>query len=390
VPQKQPFSGVAASFIISFAPRMRCRLSFLSAVLLMVLPSAFADPYVLPFLPSPSSNGYYNKSLWSWGGGVLLVDGVYHLFASAFDGGCGLGSWGDASIAVHATAASPVGPFALAGRALPFYHHNVQPVRAPDGTFLIFAIGMSPEPPPPKCGAAADRSASGGSAAAAPRAPPLRHGFETVEAWSAASVDGPWSPVAGGPPNGRNLFNGTNPAPVFDPSGNGTLYVFSHTSCCITASVAPSWRGPYSAPRTAFSVLDSDYVGEDPVVWFDANLANAEGGTGAWRALYHMYNGSAPHPQFRVGGYAQSAGRDVFGAWAVQSQAFPAYTTDFTTFVSGDAGPTVTTTLARRERPKVFLDPASGAPAVLYSGVCTQQSSNDCFTIAAPLALPAR
>ena len=37
----------------------------------MVLPSAFADPYVLPFLTAPSSNGYYNKSLWSWGGGVL-------------------------------------------------------------------------------------------------------------------------------------------------------------------------------------------------------------------------------------------------------------------------------------------------------------------------------
>jgi hypothetical protein len=101
-----------------------------------------------------------------------------------------------------------------------------------------------------------------------------------------------------------------------------------------------------------------------------------------------MYNGSAPHPQFRVGGYAQSAGRDIFGAWTVQSQATPAYTTDFTAYVSGSAGPTATTTLARRERPKLFLDPASGAPAVLYSGVCSQQSSNDCFTIAAPLAPP--
>ena len=231
-----------------------------------------SSPYLLPFLPAPSSNGFRNESLWSWGGGVLLVDGVYHLFASAFGGGCGLGAWGDASIAIHATAASAVGPFSLAGRALPFYHHNVQPVRAPDGTFLIFAIGMSPEPPPPKCGAPPPP----------PHPHPLRHGFETVEAWSAASVDGPWAPVAGGPPNGRNLFNGTNPAPVFDFSGNGTLYVFSHSSCCITASVAASWAGPYSAPRAVFSVLDNSYVGEDPVVWYDASLANAEGGTGAW------------------------------------------------------------------------------------------------------------
>ena len=47
------------------------------------------------------------------------------------------------------------------GRALPIYHHNVQPIRAPDDTFLIFAIGMVPNPTPARCG--------GGGA---PRAPP--------------------------------------------------------------------------------------------------------------------------------------------------------------------------------------------------------------------------
>ena len=347
-------------------------------------PAAPPPPYVVPTLPAPAANGYRNSSLWSWGGNVLLDGGQYHLFASAFANGCGLGAWGSNSMAVHAVAASPLGPFALVGRALPGYHHNVQAVRAPDGTFLIFSIGMSPEPVMAKCGAGGGGGGSAGGSAGGG----LAHGFETIEAWSAPSVDGPWQPLPGGPPNGRNLFNGTNPAPVFDPSGNGTLYVVSHDSHNIVASVAPSWRGPFSAPRPLFSFLENDYVGEDPVVWWDATIANGEGGTGAWRCLYHQYNGSAPHPQFRVGGYAQSSGADIFSSWTVQPESAPAYTTEFQSFVSGSAGPTITTTFARRERPKVYLDPATGAPAVLYTGVCPQTSSNDCFTIAAPIAVP--
>lgn len=309
---------------------------------------------------------------------MLFVDGVYHLFASAFANGCGLGAWGSNSIAIRATATSPLGPFNFAERALPNYHHNVQPVRAPDGTFLIFSIGMSPEPVMAKCGHVGT-----------PPPQPLGHGFETCEAYSAPSVEGPWTPVAGGPPNGRNLFNSTNPAPVFDPSGNGTIYVFGHDSTSVVVSVAASWRGPYSAPRPVFDFRVDDYVGEDPVVWWDATIANAEGGSGAWRCLYHAYNGSAPHPQFFVGGYAQSAGPDLFAAWTVQPvPTAPAYTTNFTTYVSGNSGPTQWTNFARRERPKVFLDQVTGAPAVLYTGVCPESSGNDCFTIAAPIKPP--
>ena len=340
--------------------------------------SAAPAPYIVPALPAPAANGFHNASLWSWGGGVLRSDdGAYHLFASAFANGCGLGAWGSNSIAIHAVAASPLGPFAFVERALPNYHHNVQPVRAPDGTFLIFSIGMSPEPTMAKCGAA-DGRAGGGR---------LAHGFETIEAYSSPSLAGPWSPVPGGPPNGRNLFNGTNPAPFFDPSLNGTLYVFSHNSAAVTVSIAPSWRGPYSPPQPVFDFRENEYVGEDPVVWYDAKIANEEGGVGAWRCLYHMYNGSAPHPQFRVGGYAQSAGTSVLSRWTVQPESAPAYTTEFVAYIAGDAGPTATTTFARRERPKIYIDPASGEPAVLYTAVCPQSSGNNCFTIAAPLAV---
>ena len=102
-----------------------------------------------------------------------------------------------------------------------------------------------------------------------------------------------------------------------------------------------------------------------------------------------MYNVSDPAHQFRLGGFAQSTTPSIFSPWIVQGNANPAYTANFTTFVSGSSGPTVTTTLARRERPKLFFDAPGAQPSVMYSGVCAAGSGNDCYTIAAPLAAAA-
>ena len=343
----------------------------LSALTLFV--SALSAPvFQLTFAPAPSPSGYRNISFSSWGGSVVEAEGAFHLFASAFVNNCTLSSWGSNSVAIRAVGTSPVGPFTLAERVLPFYHHNVQPILAPDGTFLIYAIGMSPDPTPGDCSPHAD----------AP--PPLSHGFESVECWSAPTVRGPWTAVAGNV-NTRNIFNGTNPAPAFDPSNNGTVYVMSHTSTAFVVSVAPSWRGPYAAPIPVVSFVVGDYVGEDPYLWYDAKISNDEGGVGAWRVLYHAYNKSDTAHQFNVGGYAQSAGHNIFGAWSVQDPASsPAYTVNYTSYDEGAAGPTTTTTLSRRERPKLYFD-ASGAPAVLYSGSCPPHSTV-CFTSAAPIA----
>jgi hypothetical protein len=95
-----------------------------------------------------------------------------------------------------------------------------------------------------------------------------------------------------------------------------------------------------------------------------------------WRALVHQYNGSAPHPQFRVGGALQSAGADALGPWTLQSDANPVYTTEVP-FSDGSAA-----NFTRRERPKLLLGP-DGAPAVLYTGVC---QGSRCWTLAQPVA----
>ena len=347
---------------------------FLMSALLVLPHSSAQEPYVIAFDPAPNQSGYRNTSFWSWGGGVVVNGTQFHLFASAFVESCGLNAWGSNSVAIHAVAASPLGPFAFVERALPFYHHNVAPIIAPDGTVLIFSIGMSPEPALANCSTPAQVSR-------------LQHGFETVECWWSPSVDGPWTAVPGGM-NGRNLFNGTNPAPAFDPSGNGTLYVMSHNAENMTVSTATSWRGPYSPPVPVFTHINGDYQGEDPFIWFDPKLPNSEGGLGAWRVLYHMYNKSDTRTQVRVGGYAVSSGPNIFGSWWVQPNAVPAYTTSYTAYESGSSGPTETTVFSRRERPKLFLDPTTGKPSVLYSGVCPEpDGDSDCFTIAAPIAM---
>ena len=149
---------------------------------------------------------------------------------------------------------------------------------------------------------------------------------------------------------------------------NGTVVVASHGADVVASSTgAQGWRGPYAAPRRLFTP-PAPMKMEDPFMWFDA-------GAGVWRMLLHQYNGSAPHPQYRVGGYAQTSDGDLFGRWAVQDEATPAFTT-LIPMVDGSAR-----NYTRRERPKLLLD-AGGAPAVLYSGVCesAKQDAN-CYTM---------
>lgn len=339
-------------------------------------------PYVIDFDPeAPAVNGFQNASLHSWGGGVIEYppsSGNFHLYASAFSESCGLNAWATNSEVIHAVGTSPTGPFAFRDVALPVYHHNAQPIVAPDGTFLIFAIGMDPQGGAVNCSESQphrgdERRRLEGSG----------HGPETVECWSSPSVDGPWTPVLNpnGGYNGRNLVNSTNPSPFFDPSGNGSLWVAGHDAHSnIVVFSAPSWRGPYDpVSTTLFASAVDDYVGEDPFLWYDATRPNAEGTLGAWRVLYHMYNASDTQHQVRVGGYAESAGPAIFSPWSVQSNAVPAYTTN-ATFAGGEV-----VTLSRRERPKLFFS-AAGQPSVLYTGVCPQTSGSNCYTLAIPIA----
>ena len=55
--------------------------------------------------------------------------------------GLGLDSWGHASQIDHAVASDPMGVFRKVDVALPKWAHNASPLRAPNGSYLLFHIG---------------------------------------------------------------------------------------------------------------------------------------------------------------------------------------------------------------------------------------------------------
>lgn len=238
--------------------------------------------------------------------------------------------------------------------------------------YVIFAIGMDPQGRTANC--THTKSAPTESLRTASRG----HGFEVVQAWYSSSPYGPWTLLIVDPsaPYGTlgNLFNGTNPSPWVMP--NGTVMVASHTGECLTLSQAPTWRGPYSVPVcvlpfSAYGRDALDYVFEDPFLWQDAS-------TGVWQVLLHQYNVSDPHHQGPVGGYAASSSPDPYGPWTLQGIGAPVYTLTFP-MVGGQE-----VTVSRRERPKLLLDSTTGAPRVLYTGVCPQ-GSDQVWTLAQPI-----
>ena len=66
---------------------------------------------VMAFQPAPEAGAYHNSTEASWGGNVVLVDGLYHLFVAQFVNECPLAYWGTNSAIIRATSTSPLGPF---------------------------------------------------------------------------------------------------------------------------------------------------------------------------------------------------------------------------------------------------------------------------------------
>jgi hypothetical protein len=66
----------------------------------------------------------------------------YHLFVSAMAGGKGLSTWGGNSQIDHAVAKDPMGAFTKVDTALTKEAHNASPLRAKNGSWLLFHIGV--------------------------------------------------------------------------------------------------------------------------------------------------------------------------------------------------------------------------------------------------------
>ena len=87
---------------------------------------------MLHFSPTSHEAGYQNDVDASWGGNVVLVDGVYHMFVAEFANSCPLAYWGTNSMIVRAESNSPAGPFTFREVIVNTFSHN------PTGVLVIY------------------------------------------------------------------------------------------------------------------------------------------------------------------------------------------------------------------------------------------------------------
>lgn len=292
----------------------------------------------------------------SWGGAALLdeADGLYHLMYAKMEGrGCTLSAWTTNSACWHATAPSPTGPFTDVGPIMGPWCHNPVPVRATDGTWLVYHIG---------CPGVTPKICSGAEPADAPLG---GCGIGSVSILFAPAPAGPWTPLGSVILNGSTAHGAwdavvSNVAPFMLPNGS-VLLAFRGKSAAgaelLGVAAAPHWRGPYARVSPDPIIAQA---GEDPWPWVD--------GRGNVHILFHDFTSF-------VGGHAYA--RSWGGPWSYTG--VPAYNLSVA-WVNGTQG-----ALARRERPQLLRDPATGAPRVLYTGVVAKAdaASMASFTMAA-------
>jgi hypothetical protein len=296
----------------------------------------------------------------SWGGIPLRADdGTWHLFYSQFARGCGLFDWSTNSRVVHATSASPTGPFVDVDVVEPAFSHNTQAMRAPDGTWVVWYIGCGQGESVKDCGGSPADALPLAPRTSPPRAPgwnPSRWctpigrealGEGYVSYSSAPTPYGPWTPLARPAIEGSNdtarwdTFV-TNPAPWPLPDGRVMLGLSGDNGAagkCIGVARADSWNSTYTADDTVATPR-----GEDPFLFI-----NARGDT---HIIYHdcagtsngghVYAPAAAPTQWTVGTHALYSGTV---RWSNGTE-FSVYD---------------------RERPKLLFD--SGAPIALFNGM---------------------
>ena len=348
------------------------------------------DLFALDLQPAApaSKQAYRNSSMSSWGGNVVFnpKDKLYHLFNAAMTCKQNLAGWESNRQVVHSTATSPLGPFTAQDVVLPVWHHNPQVVLHPDGTWLILTIGTrDPQPKQKGCKVQEPSTRLGGPKTG-----------EFIQLHHSSSPNGPWTflnltgkeddPGIFGPrsctvsPLNASIVScpgccATNPTPWV--LKNGTMIIGSHDTTGFFLQVAPTWKGPYRRVSgylftEHYNARDpTGYLFEDPYLYFDKAADK-------WRVLLHQYPLSPPRTL--VGGVASSATADILSEWKLQLHTHPVYTT--TVNVSGGGQEL----MSHRERPKLYLNPETGAPEVLYTGVCpTGKQGSFCYTHAQPI-----
>ena len=326
---------------------------------------------VLSIRPTAKNAGYHNASQASWGANVILVDGVYHMFAAQFANSCPLAYWGQASMIIRAESLTPQGPFTYKETVIPTFSHNPTIRKGFDGAYYLFMIGDGTNAHPPDCTT---------NTTITNQSTKLPASITTsIHVTRSESIFGPWSALETVvmADNSAMLCGGhTNPSPHFNPDGSVYLAFQAqpcdsehHSLALVGLAKAKSWRGPYSlvSPDPVTPMHYSKYhpicvagVDEDPFLWRSS------------RGFHILTHGMCPsgvrqaHYKFSLDGVS----------WLTSPLQTYHYTVTF-----DDAS---VHTFARVERPQLLFgnrDETTGfydSPIMLYNGVCgTGQNKSD-------------
>ena len=328
---------------------------------------------LLPMEPSRVTGAYRPAGGGtSWGANVARSeDGVWHMFAAEMKANCTLTSWIPNSQVVHAVSTNgPEGPFTFRKVLFDTFHHNPRLVRHPvDGKWLLFMIGGS------HAGTAGAKNCSA--------IPPAEGELldTRIVVSRANSLNGPWST-----PTGPLLARGkvtewdyvvTNPSPIILDNGTTLLYFRGTPKYwgqgrsdaggyfavnndegpldlpeSVGVARAPHWSGPY---EKVFAEPILKVMNEDPFAWRDASgFHMLTHGRDDWWNTHHSYSSD---------GLTWSDGSDVA------------------------CDPNITLTngslvkFTNRERPWIFFNTTTGAPALLFNGVCPGKKYTYAFTL---------
>lgn len=211
---------------------------------LQVLPQ---DNNYIPAYGGPrKSTAWQKQEVTSWGGNMIKDEqGQFHLYVSRMHNGWeGLSTWQRSSQVDHAVANDPLDTFEFSDVALTVEAHNPSPIRAHNGSYLLFHIGAG----------------SG-----------LSH---------SKSLYGPWNPLP--------FTYCNNPAPVLHPNGTyfcacSQLGTFSIIRSDDVFANHSTWVHVTDLTFPLAWVTPTDYMRcEDPYIWIDSR--------GNWHLLSHNYD----------------------------------------------------------------------------------------------------
>ena len=289
----------------------------------------------------------------SWGGNIFPDEdpaknpNTWHMYASEFTEHCDIRHWSPNSRIIHAVSTSgPLGPYSFANEAVPAFAHNPKVLKAPDGTWLMYTIGVRlPKEKLFNCSAHLNNDGKPG------RTPGNLESNVTL--YTSPSLTGPWTSqgvVLGEDDQGTWDEDTSNPSPWILPSGEVLLMyrgcIVGGGGCYheyIGVASAPSWRGPYT--RLLKTPILRDTVAEDPSFWVDK------------RGHFHFLMHYIPD-HTRVARHAFA--RNYTGPWSLHTASIP-----YTTSVSLEGGGSIE--FHKRERPYFVFNGTT--PTHMITGV---------------------